>query len=74
MSATIAEGNFEISKTPLWDAEEELWYVKAGVLSPKGKLKLHITSWGKSPEVATNRAVAYCQIMTAMRPPNSEII
>lgn len=71
MSATKTEGNFEISTSPLWDAEESLWYVKAGVKSPKGNLILHITAWGKTPELCEARAAAYAQIMTAMRPPNS---
>lgn len=71
MSVTISEGSFEIAKNAIWDADLETWCVRFGIKSRTGKLILHMTAHGRSPQIAMTRAVVYCQIMTAMRPPNS---
>lgn len=73
MNATQPVGDYEISSLALWDSEEELWYLKAGVKSRTGKMIIHITAWGKSPEVARNRAETYCRIMSALKPPNYDL-
>lgn len=70
MSDIKTVGNYEIGPA-IWDADLETWCIRAGVKSRTGSLIIHITAHGKSPEVAKNRAEAYCLLMTAMRPPES---
>lgn len=71
MSATKTVGDYEMGTTCLYDLDDGLYYCKMGVKNKKGELILQAIWCGISPEQAFNRAEAYCELMTNLKPPNN---